>query len=271
MRSMASKRTYRFPGMDPWLEHPVEWPGIHDPLITHMADELNRTLAPRYFARSAHRTVLEIPEWGIKPDVAVLARAKRVREGTRSYVAGDPPVTVAVEPIEVEETFIEVRAAQLGRKVIAVIEILSRSNKRPGSDSRKKYLKKQAEVLASNIHLVEIDLLRWGAHTVAVPEERLEELDEHDYRVVVRRADRRSCADIYPVHLRERLPRISVPLLKPDPDAVVDLQALVEGVYESGRYGDDLEYDRPPVPPLEPKDMEWARGVLKGRGKNGRR
>ncbi len=38
-----------FPGMDPWLENPIIWPGVHNWLITAIADDLAPKLAPRYF------------------------------------------------------------------------------------------------------------------------------------------------------------------------------------------------------------------------------
>src|SRR5215217_1667549 len=38
-----------FPGMDPYLEGPGRWPGVHTRLITAIADILTEQLRPRYF------------------------------------------------------------------------------------------------------------------------------------------------------------------------------------------------------------------------------
>ena len=40
---------YPFPGMNPWLENPTVWKGIHQRLITSLADILAPQLEPRYF------------------------------------------------------------------------------------------------------------------------------------------------------------------------------------------------------------------------------
>src|SRR5574341_1763260 len=37
-----------FPGMDPYLEAPAQWPGVHQRLITYTADALQSSLRPRY-------------------------------------------------------------------------------------------------------------------------------------------------------------------------------------------------------------------------------
>lgn len=65
---------------------------------------------------------------------------------------------------------------------------------------------------------------------------------------------------------RQRLSKISVPLLRPDPDVVVDLQALLNRCYDIGGYDRFLNYDEgPPSPPLSPDDLVWVRDVLKAR------
>ena len=36
-----------FPGMDPWVEHPVLWPDVHNRLIAALADVIAPMIAPR--------------------------------------------------------------------------------------------------------------------------------------------------------------------------------------------------------------------------------
>ena len=49
------------------------------------------------------------------------------------------------------------------------IQVLSLSNKTPGEHGREFFLRKQKELLASLVNLVETDLLRGGEHATAVP------------------------------------------------------------------------------------------------------
>jgi hypothetical protein len=65
---------------------------------------------------------------------------------------------------------------------VTVIEILSYSNKTSGSQKRARYLLKRRELLSSGIHLMEIDLLRWGQRVIAT-------LPAKPYHILVSRAD----------------------------------------------------------------------------------
>ena len=58
--------------------------------------------------------------------------------------------------------------------------------------------------------------------------------------------------------LQRRLPRIGIPLRPPDPDLVLDVQALCDRCYDNGGYEDFMDYRRAPTPPLELSDAEWA-------------
>ncbi len=52
-----------FPGMDPYLEHPALWQGIHNRLIADLDDELAPRLRPRYFIAVEERVyVAELPD-----------------------------------------------------------------------------------------------------------------------------------------------------------------------------------------------------------------
>jgi hypothetical protein len=80
------------------------------------------------------------------------------------------PVVVKVAHDEFREPFIEIYTrGDEGKRLVASIEVLSLSNKTPGAHGRDLYQRKQKEILASQVHLVEIDLLRGGEHTTAVP------------------------------------------------------------------------------------------------------
>jgi hypothetical protein len=145
--------------------------------------------------------------------------------------------------------------------VVTIMEILSPPNK--VGVGRQEYLRKQEQILSSGSHLVEIDLLRTGEHTVAYPKERLPR--PYHYLACIKRAAHGWA--VYCIPLPRRLPRIGIPLRHPDPDIVLDVQALFDRCYESGGYDDFIDYRRAPTPPLALSDKEWADLWLKTHGK----
>ena len=81
----------------------------------------------------------------------------------------DDPLLVEAPDLEVHEPYIEIFDRQSDMHVVTVIELVSPSNKYSGP-GRELYLTKQKELRWSRTHLVEIDLLRFGPHVLAVPE-----------------------------------------------------------------------------------------------------
>ena len=61
-----------FPGMDPWLEDPEDFPDLHDTLITRLGDVINPQLPEPYYATSARRVWIDYSYRLIGPDVNVL-------------------------------------------------------------------------------------------------------------------------------------------------------------------------------------------------------
>lgn len=64
-----------FPGMNPFLEAPALWPGVHSALSGEIRNTLNRQLPGRYFADVEERVYLceaDDPAWSlIIPDVSI--------------------------------------------------------------------------------------------------------------------------------------------------------------------------------------------------------
>jgi hypothetical protein len=234
--------------MDPWLEHPSRWRDVHSSLVTYLRDDIQAALPPRYVARMEDRVYLEAQEHGIAPDVRVVERpgSPTARRRARAASRADVAVIVKAE-VEVEERYVEILDLEAGSAIVTVIEVLSPTNKRPGAEGARAYRAKQTEVLGSDANLVEIDLLRGGAHTVAVPEGQLARVRPFDYLVVV----------------RARLPRIAIPLREPDEDVVADLQSLVERAWERGAYSKTIDYATPAEPPLPPADASSARRLAR--------
>jgi hypothetical protein len=262
-----------FPGMDPYLEDPAVFPDLHDSMITYLREALQARLPEPYYAALGSRVWVDYSDRTIGPDVNVLHRGReRPSEGSPAGAVAlaaprAMPVRVYVPHDEMREPFIEI-VARDGRRVVTSIEILSLANKAPGAHGRDLYLQKQREVLRSQAHLVEIDLLRGGHPTTAVPLERaLAETGPFDYHVCVHRFDRLEEFLVYPIQLPERLPEVAVPLLPGDATVAVDLQAVLDRCYDGGGYGRRIEYaTRVPVPQLRPDQSEWANGVLREKG-----
>jgi hypothetical protein len=127
-----------------------------------------------------------------------------------------------------------------------------------------RYLEKQREILDGQVHLVEIDLLRGGAHVSAVPFWLArEKAGVFDYHVSVRRFDRPGEFLLYPIPLERRLPTVKIPLLPGDPEVPLSLQAVFQRVYDAGPYRRAVGYGVDPIdPPLTPHQSAWAAQVL---------
>lgn len=260
-----------FPGMDPYLEHPAVFPDLHDRLITNLSESLQRLLPEAYFAAIGDRVWVEVSEREIGPDVKVLRG--RDAPGPKSIVeagtataarVSSQPVVVTVPQDERREPFLGIYSNLEGERLVTSIEVLSLSNKAPGSHGRNLYVRKQKEILASEVHLVEIDLLRSGEHTTAVPKERaLRKTGRFDYHVCIHRFDKIEDYLVYPILLRQRLPVLSIPLLPRDAPVDVDLQAVFDRSYDTGPYRRRVRYDAmEPVPALSTEDGEWARAEI---------
>jgi hypothetical protein len=158
-----------FPGMDPYLEAPAIWPGLHQRFVVAIADALQPQLQPHFYSEIGERLYVEVVPRHIVPDVSILRRPNPTAStGSPASAVADAPAIVEWDTDQ-KEPFVEVRV--LGsNEVVTVIEVLSPSNKAPGARGREEYLRKQREIIASNVNLVEIDLLRDGAPTVYAPQ-----------------------------------------------------------------------------------------------------
>ena len=252
-----------FPGMDPWLEDPDLFPDIHDSLITYLREAINAQLPEPFYARSATRVWIDDGGESREPDVAVNSpRGRSDAVAVLEPFGASDLLVIAPAASPVEEKYLEVRSGR-GNRLVTLIEVLSPSNKRYGSKGHLKYLEKQKDCREAGAATVEIDLLRAGLHTTAVP---LEELQRRapNYRYHVCSSGR-AVLDHYivaAVGLADRLPRVPVPLDPGVPPLFVELQPLLDRAYDTGRYARHLDYDHPLRPPLSPAEQAWAADIL---------
>jgi hypothetical protein len=262
--------------MDPYLEEPRRWPDVHQSLITYIRDALQPAVRPRYFARMGERVYIMNPPRAIAPDIFLIKRpvpdvgGRRVREPMVSYsvpaLEADVPLLIDMPPVEYREPFVEV--VQGDGAVVTVIEVLSPANKTPGEGYRQ-YRRKQEQLLASPLHLVEIDLLAAGLPTLLVAQSELvavPPVPAHRYLISVRRGTEPDRFETYPVSLPNRLPRIRVPLTAPDPDVVLDIPMIFDQCYDNGGYADLIDYQQEPTAPLSPDETAWLNVLLQESG-----
>jgi hypothetical protein len=140
--------------------------------------------------------------------------------------------------------------------------VLSPSNKRPNSEGRDLYLRKRQSLLLGHVNLVEIDLLRGG--------ERMPMLDDwpdSPYVLMVARAGKPHLCKAWSAHFQRPLPTISVPLADPDPAIPLNLQALIEGIYQRYRYEQRIDYSKPLTPALNDEEAAWLEQRLAARSR----
>ncbi|MFZ4661393.1 MAG: DUF4058 family protein [Caldilineaceae bacterium] len=250
--------SYPFPGMNPWLENPLVWKGVHQRVITALADVLAAQLEPRYFvAVETHTYISTMPSKPIQsryPDVSILKSREPAVQYTTARLTATPMVIDLPLPEPYEEPYLEVRLVPDG-EVVTVIELLSHTNKQAG-DERRSYIKKREALIDSDVHFVEIDLLR--AYTPMPFTEHL----AADYRIFIRRREWNRKAHLYTFNVRDPIPLFPLPLLPDDQEPLVDLGALLHDVYDRARYRLVIDYSKPPIPQLEPADAAWADGRL---------
>jgi len=258
-----------FPGMDPYLEDPPVWQVFHPVWIAALNATLNARLPRRYVATIGERVYVEESERDVYGDVNLFSRPEAApppRPRDSAAQAGTPPVIVVDEPLRVRETFIEIRAVRPRHRLVGVIEVLSPTNKYAGP-GRELYLSKQREVLASSAHLIEMDLLRRGPHTVAAPAYRVRaHYGPYDYLISLHRAGLERRYETWPFRLQQPFPVVGVPLEENEPDVVVDLGAVFTRAYDEGAYDRQLDYTAEPSDPLAPADAAWADALLRERG-----
>jgi hypothetical protein len=241
--------------MNPYLERASAWESFHLHFIPAVLEHLAAQLRPEYVVRietriyihepSAERRFAGITDAGITRPPGAAAPGG---------VAVAPARVTILDAVEVQRVrYLTIRDRD-GNDLVTVIELLSPTNKYAGPD-REQYLGKRREILRSRAHFVEIDLLRGG------PRMPPDEMPTCDYCAVVSRVEERPEAGVWPWRLRDPMPVVPIPLRAPDPDASLDLKAVIDHLYDRGRYANYI-YAGPPEPQLSPDDAAWAAQFL---------
>lgn len=265
-----------FPGIDPYLEYAAFWSSFHTRFMVAMADAVASQLrfalnAPQlgtqYYVEVESRTyqaddqadeiLIGIPDTIVFAERGETNSVSAVEQQTSSVATQVQPQKVSLPmQIELYQRYLEVR--EMGTdEVITIVELLSPTNKR-AKDGRADYEKKRRLILASQTHLVEIDLLR-GAKPMAMHGMQT----DATYRILVSRSEQRPIADLYAVMLDQPLPDIPIPLKPGEPEPVLALQAVFDQLYDRARYATRIDYRQPLPPPKLPEAQQaWLNTVL---------
>ena len=247
---MAAKSP--FSGIDPFIEARGLWEDFHGNLILEIKRQLSTDLPPGYVARGGSRSYVELVDpvaeenerLGLIPDVAIQRKSQAARPVAALPAGGialsEPTMVTALAEVEFREIFIEIWKLAPQHKLVTCIEVLSPTTKRPGTVGWSEYSQKRSVFLSGYANFVELDLLRKGKRHASqdpLPESPY-------YLLVMRQEDAPRCA-VWPAFSTKPLEPIPIPLLSPDPDVVLSLQPLVDSIFVTMRYYEDMNYDQP--------------------------
>ena len=121
-----------FPGMDPYLEHPAHWPGVHNGLIAALQLSLAPQLRPRYYVAMEERLYITEPHQRVfvgRPDLAVIGRpteetgpkasSTRLRPSasTTCSSASSPATTASWRPLGLQAAWVPFATTRLAAAV----------------------------------------------------------------------------------------------------------------------------------------------------------
>src|SRR5260370_5410640 len=223
-----------FPGTDPHLESPTIWPDVHHELISEIRAALIPVLVPRYVARVELRVYISDDDdpgrQALVPDLRVERSPRRkgakTSKAESTLAVTEPLIVPTLMDEEIEEAFLKIINVE-SEELVTLIEVLSPTNKIRGSRGRASFMSKRHEIMNSEVHWVEIDLLRTGVPSVTDPP-----LRPSDYRILVSRADQRTRTRFWPIGVRQSLPVVKIPLRGKDTEVPLDLGAVFRTVYD---------------------------------------
>lgn len=228
--------TCPFPGMDPFIENQV-WSDFHTRLMYGIARELGWLLAPNY--QVLLETYIGVT---IQPDVSIYHQPSGVETLRRSEAT--PATADDIVRLDVAEaaepSHIAIR--DRGGNLVTIVEVLSPANK--SGSGREYYIRKRNNVLLTQVHLIEIDLLLGGNRSDNPP-------TESPYVALVSRAvtEPPRTGEVYHIWLEKPLPVLPVPL-HGDDEVPLELQKVFATVYEESFYRLYLDYSPRRTPHL---------------------
>jgi hypothetical protein len=182
----------------------------------------------------------------LRPAFVALPDKRYYSAGSRG---GDP----------IPHAFAVIRKPMLGA-IVTWIEIISPASKK--AEGREAYSARRNDYLRAPTHLLEIDLTgeppSWPSN---------ERMPSAPHCVILSRANKRPVVEMWPIQWEHRLPTVPVPLGDGDADAVLDLQAALNRLFEKFALDLSIDYAAPPEVPLPSDKQQWVDSVLRAAGK----
>lgn len=250
--------TSPFPGFNPWFE--TVWGTAHHLFISSTYAQIRSQLPPPFKAR-IEQDILIVGESELRrafPDVHVSRSPGAPTTSTAKESSTTVPELILLDEGQ-PHSFIEIVDGSSGDRIVSVIEVLSPANK---LDGQALYVRKQEDLRAAGVNLVEIDWLRKGRPTTIAARQRGARLTGATPHVSVYRSAHPTTAELYRLSMRGTLPTaVSVPI-ESTLSCRLDLQAVCDSVTALlGLYGD--EYAVALEPTLEPDDHAWAQEQIR--------
>lgn len=260
-----------FPGMDPFLEYRQRWQSFHGWFIHQLAQlHLEQAKQMGCWIDVEKDVYVHDPDGRASRvgDPDFMVRPSHALEGSRSADGGQH-TSLAIPTLTREfdldyregrthrQYYLIVREMNPPARVLAVVELLSPSNKR-GRDA-KQYRRKRQMLIDSESNFLEIDFLRGGRNA---SREMFPDLPPTPYFLfVARKANLHRRFEAYSLRLQDVLPTVALPLSPAKPDLFLDLQATFRGAFDLAvRPGAiDYQHDSVPPPALSPDDATWIR------------
>ena len=246
-----------FPGMNPYLESPDVWEMFHTHFIVEAHRRLAEAVQPKYEVQTESRLYIHEPSaeerrFFARADLSISGPTPNENGGIATVAPTANSISTVMETTKIRYLTIRGRADS---SIVTVIELLSPTNKRRGSD-REQFLSKRSEILASESHYVEIDLLRFG------PRLPFDHEVNGTYYAAVSRVEQRPAIGMWTWSLTEPMPPVPIPLRGTDLDVFLNLKSVLDTVYDSARFPARI-YSQPLEPRLTEQEEAWAKSLLK--------
>jgi hypothetical protein len=88
---------------------------------------------------------------------------------------------------------------------------------------------------------------------------------------MVARAGKPHLCKAWSAHFQRPLPTIPIPLAKSDPAISLNLQPMIEEIYQRYRYEESIDYSKPLKPPLKDEEAAWFQQRLAAQPRRQRR
>ncbi|MBX9627711.1 MAG: DUF4058 family protein [Gemmataceae bacterium] len=141
-----------------------QWPSFHSRWTVAIADDLNRRLPPQFLAESPYyrgsAVAADVAETHDPPGDG--SRNGTPHDGGGAALAVEvyapPAATISVPAVFPDECMVEIRDQEAGRRLLAVVELVSPANKKE-ADERNRFAGKCLSYLYRGIGLVMIDIV----------------------------------------------------------------------------------------------------------------